>query len=181
MTNVWSVDRKYHYNANAKQVQIALSYEEKKEIWLSTMTKKPIPTENSKTKGLHKNATKTSITQRLRTDLGRSVGETTVIKLVWFTGEDAYSSGHLVLSHLGLAFVLMLSPFFPELHTTDLLSFEHLSVLLFCLTVLRVPNLTTYRKICVIKTLIDSIVSYHGSGLGIIFRDLKWKKKMYIF
>ena len=48
--------------------------------------------------------------------------------------EDAYSSGHLVLSHLGLAFVLMLRPFFPELvMSTDLLSFEHPSVLLFCL------------------------------------------------
>ena len=42
---------------------------------------------------------------------------------------------HLVLSHLGLAFVLMLRPFFPELvMSTDLLSFEHPSVLLFCLT-----------------------------------------------
>ena len=39
----------------------------------------------------------------------------------------------LVLSHLGLAFVLMLRPFFPELViSTDLLSFEHPSVLLFC-------------------------------------------------
>ena len=39
----------------------------------------------------------------------------------------------MVLSHLGLAFVLMLRPFFPELvMSTDLLSFEHPSVLLFC-------------------------------------------------
>ena len=46
--------------------------------------------------------------------------------------EDAYFSGHLVLSHLGLAFVLMLRPFFPELvMSTDLLSFEYPSVLLF--------------------------------------------------
>ena len=38
------------------------------------------------------------------------------------------------MSHLGLAFVLMLRPFFPELvMSTDLLSFEHPSVLLFCL------------------------------------------------
>ena len=45
--------------------------------------------------------------------------------------EDAYSSVHLVLCHLGLAFVLMLSPFFPELvMSTDPLSFEHPSVLL---------------------------------------------------
>ena len=47
--------------------------------------------------------------------------------------EDAYSSGHLVLAHLGLAFVLILRPFFPELvMSTVLLSFEHPSVLLFC-------------------------------------------------
>ena len=40
----------------------------------------------------------------------------------------------MVLSHLGLEFVLMLRPFFPELvMSTDLLSFEHPSVLLFCL------------------------------------------------
>ena len=43
-----------------------------------------------------------------------------------------YSSGHMVLFHLGLAFVLMLRPFFPELFiSTDLLSFEHPSVLLY--------------------------------------------------
>ena len=48
----------------------------------------------------------------------------------------------LSLSHLGLAFVLMLRPFFPELvMSTDLLSFEHPSVLLFCL--LRFPTLPT--------------------------------------
>ena len=47
-------------------------YEEKKrEIWPSPMTKPPISTENSKTKGQHKNATKnfdyTTIADRLRT------------------------------------------------------------------------------------------------------------------
>ena len=47
------------------------------------MTKTLILTENSETNGQHKNATKTLITQRLRTDLGRSVGVTTVIELVW--------------------------------------------------------------------------------------------------
>ena len=53
------------------------SQEKKKEIWPSPMTKPPIPTENSKTKGQHtQTPPKTSITQRLRTDLGRSVGET---------------------------------------------------------------------------------------------------------
>ena len=50
------------------------------------MTKTLIPTENSKTNGQHKNATKTSITQQLRTDLGQSVGETTAIQMVWLTG-----------------------------------------------------------------------------------------------
>ena len=39
--------------------------------------------------------------------------------------KDAYSSGHLVLSHLRLAFVLMLRPFFPELvMSTDLFEFR---------------------------------------------------------
>ena len=41
------------------------------------MTKTPIPTENSKTKGQHtQTPPKSSITQQLRTDLGRSVGVT---------------------------------------------------------------------------------------------------------
>ena len=36
----------------------------------------------------------------------------------------------IILSHFGLAFVLMLRPFFPELvMSTDLLSFEHSSVI----------------------------------------------------
>ena len=43
-------------------------------------------------------------------------------------------SRHLALSHFGLVFVLMLRPFFPWLEVPkDLLSFEHPSVLLFCL------------------------------------------------
>ena len=45
--------------------------EKKKEIWLRPMTKTPIPTENSKTNGQHKNATKnfdyTTIADPLRT------------------------------------------------------------------------------------------------------------------
>ena len=45
--------------------------------------------EFKKAKWQHKIATKRSITQRLRTDLGRSVGVTTATQLVWlnrFTG-----------------------------------------------------------------------------------------------
>ena len=58
--------------------------EKKKEIWPSPMTKPPIPTENSKTKGQHtQTPPKTSITQRLRTDLGRLVGVTS--KHIWKT------------------------------------------------------------------------------------------------
>ena len=39
-----------------------------------------------------------------------------------------------VLYHVGLAFDLMLRPFFPEcVMSTDLWSFEHPSVILFCL------------------------------------------------
>ena len=45
--------------------------EKKREIWFSPMTKNPMPTENSKTKGHAKNATKnfdyTTIADRLRT------------------------------------------------------------------------------------------------------------------
>ena len=42
--------------------------------------------------------------------------------------------GHLVMSLLGLALVLMLRPFFPKfVMCTGLLSFEHTSVLLFSL------------------------------------------------
>ena len=61
--------------------------------------------------------------------------ECTSVRL-WINNEDLdlpYIYGHLILSHLGLAFVLMLRPFFPEIvMSTDLLSFEHPSVLLFC-------------------------------------------------
>ena len=69
------------------------------------MTKPPIPTENSKTKGQHtQTPPKTSITQRLRTDLGRSVGVTSnptgVVKPVYviptfpLTTKAVKSKGH---------------------------------------------------------------------------------------
>ena len=51
------------------------------------MTKAPTPEEMSKGQSDNRNnATKKLITQRLRTDLGRSVGVTTTTKLVWLTG-----------------------------------------------------------------------------------------------
>ena len=59
----------------------------KKEIWLSPMTKTPTSAEMSKGQSDNTiNATKSSITQRLWTDLRRSVGVTTATQLVWFTG-----------------------------------------------------------------------------------------------
>ena len=59
------------------------------------MTRSPTPTEMSKGQSDNtNNATKSSIKQRLRTDLGRSVGETTATQLVWltwFTGPPSHS------------------------------------------------------------------------------------------
>ena len=56
---------------------IIVFQEKKKEIWPSPMTKNPYTNKNSKTKGQHtQTPPKTSITQQLRTDLGRSVGVT---------------------------------------------------------------------------------------------------------
>ena len=59
------------------------------------MTKAPTPTEMSKGQSDNtKNATKSSIKQQLRTDLGLSVGVTTATQLVWltwFTGTPSHS------------------------------------------------------------------------------------------
>ena len=61
--------------------------DKKEDIWPSPMTKAPIPTEMSKGQSSDtNNATKSSIKQQLRTDLGRSVGVTTATQLVWLTG-----------------------------------------------------------------------------------------------
>ena len=50
------------------------------------MTKAPTPVEMSKGQSDNKNnVTKSSITQRLLTDLGRSVGVNTATQLVWLT------------------------------------------------------------------------------------------------
>ena len=58
--------------------------DKKEEIWLSPMTKAPTPTEKSKKQRDNtKTPPKTSITQRLRTDLGRSVRVATATQLVW--------------------------------------------------------------------------------------------------
>ena len=63
------------------------------------MTEAPTPTEMSKGQSDNtNNATKNSIKQQLRTDLGRSVGVTTAIQLVWltwFTGPPSNSPQQL--------------------------------------------------------------------------------------
>ena len=60
---------------------------ENEDIWLSPMSKAPTPTEKSKKqRESTKTPPKTSITQRLRTDFGRSVRVTIATQLVWLTG-----------------------------------------------------------------------------------------------
>ena len=69
----------------------------------------------------------------LITDFG---GFHRTLQRVWLANRGRLllrTPGPVPNSHLGLAFVPMLRPFFPELViSTDLLSFEHPSVLLFC-------------------------------------------------
>ena len=70
---------------NSNQIDaLKLLKEKTEEIWLSPVTKNPTPTEQSKKhRNNIKTPPKTSITQLLRTDLGRSVGVTAVTQLVW--------------------------------------------------------------------------------------------------
>ena len=69
--------------------------EKKEEIWLSPMTNAPTLTEKSKKQRDNiKNATKTSITQQLRTDLGRSVRVTAVTQLVWLNRFTSAQPSH---------------------------------------------------------------------------------------
>ena len=65
--------------------------EKKEEIWLSPMTK-PLRQQKCQNGKVTTQTTpqKSSIKQRLRTDLGRSVGVTTATQLVWLTGLRAH-------------------------------------------------------------------------------------------
>ena len=70
-----------------------MSEEKKEEIWLSPMTKAPTQAEMPKGQSDNtNNATKSSITQVLRTDLGRLVGVTTATQLLWLTDLRAQPS-----------------------------------------------------------------------------------------
>ena len=66
--------------------------EKKEEIWLSPVTKAPTPIEMPKGSDNTTTPQKSSSTQQLRTDLGRSVGVTTATQLVWLTGLRAQPS-----------------------------------------------------------------------------------------
>ena len=66
---------------------IACRKRKKADIWIIPMTKALIPTEMSKGQiDNTKTPPKCPITQRYRTDLGRSVAVTTATQLVWLTG-----------------------------------------------------------------------------------------------
>ena len=61
------------------------------------MTKAPTPTEMSKGQvPTQTTPQKSSIEQRLRTDLGRSVGVTKATQLVWLTGLRAHLPTNLI-------------------------------------------------------------------------------------
>ena len=73
-----------------------LSEEKREAIWLSPMTKAHSPTEKSKEQRDNiKTPPKTSIAQRLWTDLGRSVGVTAVTPLVWLNRFTSAQPSHL--------------------------------------------------------------------------------------
>ena len=78
------------------QFNKTIEKEKKEEIWLSPVTKAPTPTEKSKKQRDNiKNATKTFITQRLRTDLGRSVEVIAVTPLAWLNRFTSAQPSHL--------------------------------------------------------------------------------------
>ena len=72
-----------------------------------------------------------------------------------------------VLSHLGLAFVIMLRPFFPELvMSTDFLGFEHPSVLQFCSASCRVRNGCTVMSEIAVQSINSNIYIYLSKFLS---------------
>ena len=139
-----------HYNSDPVislfgNMQIMFQYikydEKKKEIWPSPMTKPPIPTENSK--GQHtQTPPKTSITQRLRTDLGRPVGVTSnptgVVKPVYGI-PITYQNG--ILDHWG-----------ERCSILDLLFWKGVVVAIFKLSY-------SYMKVISLKNVMEKIIN----------------------
>ena len=81
---MWECTSKMSLPTCSALLHVTVLKEKKKDIWQNRMTKVPSTTEKSKkAKWQHKKTpTKTSITQWLRNDLGRSVWVTTATKLV---------------------------------------------------------------------------------------------------
>ena len=90
----WKIRLEVLWRGRWRNRNLTHHYEKKEEIWLSFNTKAPLQTEKSnRQSGNTKTPPKTSITQRLRTDLGLSVGITTVIQLLWlnrFAGRPTF-------------------------------------------------------------------------------------------
>ena len=78
------------YNFKISSICVKLK-DKKEEIWLSPMTEAPNTNRNvNRAVTTQTTPQKSSITQRLWTDLGRSVGKTTATQLVWLTGLRAH-------------------------------------------------------------------------------------------
>ena len=72
-------------------IRVIIYKNKKEEIWPSPMTKASTPTEMSKGQvTTQATSQKSSIKQRLRTDLGRSVGVAKATQLVWLSGLRAH-------------------------------------------------------------------------------------------
>ena len=82
-------------NQDSDNANRADLWEKKEEIWL-VLWQKPLHQQKCQKGKLTTQTTpqKSSIKQRLRTDLGRSVGVTTATQLVWFTGFRAHLPTH---------------------------------------------------------------------------------------
>ena len=77
-------------------VYLVPKLERKEEIWLSPMTKAPTPTEKpKKQRDNTQTPQKTSITQRLQTDLRRSAGVRIATQQVWLNRLMGYQPSHL--------------------------------------------------------------------------------------
>ena len=100
------------------------------------MTKAPTPTDMSKGQVTSQTTPqKSSIKQRLRTDLGRSVGVTKATQLVWLTGLRAHlptnrNSGVIKSTHISLRYIMPTLAFLKLLNS---LRFEFVLIFIICL------------------------------------------------
>ena len=91
---MYEVNKVYNANTHALNIADKTAWQEaeKEEVWLSPMSKTPTFIENPKKQRDNiQTPPKISITQRLRTDVGRTVEVTIATQLVWlnrFTGSQ---------------------------------------------------------------------------------------------